>query len=279
MENTPAQRQKSPIQLLKETLSADVVKQRFQDILSDNSGAFIASILSLANTDSGIAQCEPNSVINAAMVAATLKLPINKSLGLAYVVPYDEKQKDGTYVKKAQFQIGYKGLVQLCVNTGLFRRINVIEVYEGQLIKADRFNEIFEFDESAQTGNNVIGIYAYFETVSGYVKKVYWTIDMVEKHGKAFSKSYDSKYGRWQNDTTFWMRKKTVLKNMIDKWAPKSIEIQKAILSDQAVIKNPDLTCSECVEYVDAEDLTNQKQIDSAVKPNDSKLFDETPNK
>lgn len=264
MENTPAQRPLTPAQIFRNNLNNPKVKERFDEILKQKSPSFIASLLALANSNEKLAKCDNTSVINAALIAATLDLPINPNLGFAYIIPY------GT---TAQFQIGYKGFLQLALRSGKLKTINVTEVYEGQLVESDPFKGKYLFRED-RTGDKVIGYYAYIETVNGFEKGEYWSIEKTQAHGKKFSKQFG---GLWTTDPHA-MGKKTVLKMLISKWTELSIDtkMQTAIISDQAVINNAD---NLDVSYVDAEDVTNQKQIDSAVKPNDSKLFDETPNK
>ncbi len=163
---------------------------------------------------------DPMSTIGSCMVAATLNLPIDKNLGYAWVIPYGNK---------AQFQLGYKGYIQLALRTGQYKSINVIEVYEGELIKWNRLTEDLVLMEDQKASNAVIGYAAYFELVNGFRKVVYWTRGEVIRHRDRFSKQAQGKVWREDFDA---MALKTVLKNMLSKWGILSIEMQKAFKDD-----------------------------------------------
>lgn len=224
---------------LRKLLSQDSIKNRFNEIMGERANAFITSILNTVTQTKELQKVEPNSVVMAAAVAATLDLPINKDLGFAWIIPYGGK---------AQFQIGYKGLIQLCLRTGQYDKINVIQVCEGQLKSFDPLTEEVEFDFSTQS-SKVIGYVAYFKLVNGFSKTVYWDIDKIEKHAKKFSKSYKKTSGIWFDEFDA-MAKKTVLKNTLSKWGIMSIDMQTALKTDQAIIK--DLETDE-YEYIDNE--------------------------
>lgn len=141
-------------------------------------------------------KAEPMSVISSAMVAATLDLPVDKNLGYAWIVPYGGK---------AQFQLGYKGYIQLALRTGQYRNINVIEVYEGELQKWDRLTEEIELDFDEKKSDKVIGYTGYFELINGFKKTVYWSKEEIEKHKKKFSKS---DFG-WKMIMTQWLKRRS----------------------------------------------------------------------
>jgi len=227
LKNKLATRQNQGIQkgvTLKALLNTDSVKKRFEEILGKRSQQFVTSILNLYNSDTNLQKCEPMSIISSSMVAASLDLPVDKNLGYAWIIPYGNR---------AQFQLGYKGYIQLALRTGQYKHINVIEVYEGELQKWNRLTEELEIDFDQRKSDKVVGYAAYFELTNGFKKTVYWTKEEVEKHRKQFSKS---DFG-WKND---WdaMAKKTVLKNMLAKWGILSIEMQKAIVDDEREIKD-----------------------------------------
>ena len=258
----------TPVQQLRNYLNNNNVKNRFEEVLKNKSAGFMASILGLANSNANIANCDPNSVVNSALIAATLDLPINPNLGFAYIIPYGNK---------AQFQIGYKGFLQLALRSGKIKNINVTEVYEGELIKADRFKGIYEFDESKKTSEKVIGYYAYIQTTMGLEKGEFWSIEKATEHGKKYSRSFNQSNGLWKNDPHA-MGKKTVLKSLISKWTELSIEpqMQTAVIADQSVINDAD---NLNVEYVDAVDVSDQKAVTEDTKADVSQLFNnETTN-
>lgn len=257
LKNKLATRQNQEIQkgiTLKALLNTESVRKRFEEVLGERSQQFTTSILSLYNSDTNLQKCEPMSIISSAMVAASLDLPVNKSLGYAWIIPYGNK---------AQFQLGYKGYIQLALRTGQYKHINVIEIYEGELQKWDRLTEELIIDYEKRKSDNVVGYAAYFELINGFKKTVYWTKEEVERHRQRFSKS---DFG-WKND---WdaMAKKTVLKNMLSKWGILSIELQKAFIqdneNDEAEQSEPiQLDEENVIDYEEnqlAQDTENQKE-------------------
>jgi recombination protein RecT len=211
---------------LKTLLNQDVLKQRFNEVLGKKAPAFISSIIAVCNDNKLLQKAEPMSVISAAMIAATLDLPINQNLGFAYIVPY---------AGKAQFQMGWKGFVQLAMRTGQYKTINCSIVYEGMLKKVDRIREIYVFDEESKISDKIIGYVSYFKTILGFEKTFYMTTEECEKHGQKYSKSYHS--GNWKTNFDA-MALKTVCKLSLSKWGILSTQIQKALESDQALIED-----------------------------------------
>ena len=182
---------------------------------------------------------------------------------MAYIVPYRNKHKiddNGNPITEGQFQLGYKGLIELCQRSGQFKSIINEPVYEGQLIKKNKFTGEYVFDEDAKTSDTVIDYMAYFKLINGFEKTSYMTKEEILKHATRFSQSYRSKSGIW-NDDFDSMAKKTVLKLLINKYAPKSIEMQQATIFDQAVVKG-DLTNEEDIDNADIEypDNTNSPE-------------------
>lgn len=227
---------------LKTLLGRDEVKNRFQEIMGKKAPGFISSILSLTNGNAQLQKSEPHSILNAAVVAATLDLPINPNLGFAAIVPYKNT---------AQFQLQYKGLVQLAMRSGQYKTINVSEVYEGEIKNVNRFTGDYEFGE--RTSDMVVGYMAYFKLVNGFEKYSYMTVDEIKEHAARYSKTYQRGDGVWK-DNFDAMAKKTVLKLLLSKFGILSIEMQRAQTFDQSSIKS-DLTVTDVddaeIEYVD----------------------------
>ena len=258
----------TPIKQLKTMLSSDSIKSRFKEILGQKAPGFISSILSVANGNTMLQGAEAQSVLNAAVIAATLDLPINPNLGYAAIVPYNDRKK-GTCV--AQFQLQYKGLVELCLRSGQFASLIDEVVYEGQLIRKNKFTGEYIFDEDAKTSDKVIGYMAYFRLVNGFEKTFYMTLKEVEKHAKTYSQTYKNGYGVWKDNFDV-MARKTVLKLLLSKYAPKSIQMQQALTFDQAVIKN-DLTTADTIEeaeitYVDNEQPSAKDKLAEIAEKN-----------
>lgn len=205
------------------------VQKSIEDLLKDKArvASLTTSLITIANSNAMLAKCDPKTVLNAALKAATMNLPIEPSLGIAAIVPY------GT---EAQLQIMWKGYVQLAQRSREYLTISVTEVYDGQLIEEDPLHG-FIFDWKAKKSDTVIGYAAYFKLINGFEKTLYMTKEQVEAHAKRFSKTYKSGKGIWTEDFDA-MARKTVVKRLLDQWGPKSIELQEAILSDQSVIKD-----------------------------------------
>jgi recombination protein RecT len=204
--------------------NSESVQRKFEKLLGQKSAGFISSVLQTVNNNSLLAKADPATILNAAATAASLDLPINQSLGRAWIVPFKGQ---------AQFQIGYKGFVELAQRTGQYRSINAIEIYENQYQGFNALTEEIDADFSVEGKGNVVGYAAYFELLNGFKKTVFWSKDKVEQHAKRFSKSFGN--GPWQTDFDA-MAKKTVLKHTLSNWGILSIEMQTAQLADQAVI-------------------------------------------
>ena len=216
---------KRPIDQLKNVLGADSVKEQFQNALKENSGAFVASVIDLYSSDNYLQKCDPGKVVAEALKAATLKLPINKSLGFAYIVPYKDKG-----VQAPQFQIGYRGYIQLAMRTGQYRYLNADVVYEGEYRGKDKLTGTVDMS-GEKTSDNVVGYFAYMELVNGFSKSVYWTLEEVTAHAKKFSKSYNSSSSAWKTNFDA-MAIKTVVRNLLSKYGIMSIDMTTALTSD-----------------------------------------------
>ena len=246
----------SKVPQLKSMLSNESVKLRFKEILGQKAPGFISSILSVTNSNTLLQKADPQSIMNAAVIAATLDLPINGSLGFAYIVPYKDQ---------AQFQIGYKGLVQLAMRSGQYKTINVAEVYEGEIKSENRFTGEYEFGD--KTSDKVVGYMAYFRLTNGFEKYMYMTREEAERHGKKYSQTFKRGIGLWATDFDA-MAKKTVLKMLLSKFGILSIEMQRGIQFDQSIVHGDINNIEEATaEYVDNEPA----QIEPA-KPSEEEM-------
>ena len=215
-----------------ELMRSPGVMAKIQDVLGSEKVAagFISSVISIANGNKELRKADPMTVVGAAMVAATLQLPVVPTIGLAYIVPYKGQ---------AQFQIGYKGLIELAERSGQFKNIIDEVVYEGQLVKRNKFTGEYIFDEDAKTSDKVIGYMARFDLINGFSKTIYWSKAEIEAHALRFSQAYKNGWScPWKSDFDA-MARKTVLKALFSKYAPKSIQMQSAIALDQATVKTP----------------------------------------
>ena len=222
------------------------VQSKFEELLGKRASGFITSVLQAVASNDLLQKADPTTVFSAAATAATLDLPINNNLGFAYIIPYNTKQKDGTYKVVAQFQMGYKGFIQLAQRSGQFKTISATPIYEGQLIEQNPLTG-FVFDFTVTNSNKVIGYAAYFELLNGFQKTLYMTTTELKAHGTRFSKSFKSGYGLWKDDFDS-MSIKTVIKLLLSKYAPLSIDMKRAVMSDQSVINDVE---TEDVTYID----------------------------
>lgn len=211
---------------LKGFFSQDSVKAKFSELLGKKSTGFITSVMQVVSNNNLLAKADMNSIYQAAAMAATLDLIINNNLGHAWIVPYGNK---------AQFQIGWKGFVQLAQRTGQYKRINVVPVYSNQFESWNELTEDLNAAFSIKGEGSIIGYAAYFSLLNGFEKTNFWFRERAEAHGKRFSKSFSS--GPWVSDFDA-MAMKTVLKSTLSKWGPLSIELQQALNSDGAVIED-----------------------------------------
>ena len=199
--------------------------------------SFMSSVISVANGNPQLRNAEPMSIIGAAMVAATMQLQVIPTLGQCYIIPYG---------KKAQFQVGYLGLLQLCQRSGQFKKILAAPVHEGEYVSGDEFDEEYVFDKKQKKSDKVIGYMAKFELLNGFTKVAYWDIEKVKAHATKFSQAFRAGFNSpWKSDFDA-MAQKTVLKSIL-KFAPKSIEMQNAVTFDQSVIN----TNTSDVQYLD----------------------------
>ena len=224
----------------KALFNKDEVKQKFQELLGKRASSFMTSVLQIVASNALLAKADPSSIYHAAAVAATLDLPLNNNLGFAYIVPYNQKQPDGSYKQVAQFQMGYKGFIQLAQRSGQFKTISVAPIYEGQLIEEDPLTG-FVFDFKQKKSDKIIGFASYFRLLNGFEKALYATSEDLKKHGLKYSQTFRKGYGLWKDDFDA-MAAKTVLKALLSKYAPLSIEMQRAVVVDQAIINDTEAT-------------------------------------
>lgn len=247
-------------QLTTKTLfDRDDVKQKFKEMLGKRATSFMTSVLQITTQNALLSKADPVSVYQAAAVAATLDLPLNQNLGFAYLIPYKAKQADGSFKDVAQFQIGYKGFIQLAQRSGQFKTISASPIYEGQLIEQNPLTG-FVFDFNQKKSDNIIGYAAHFSLLNGFEKTLFMTADDLKKHGAKFSQTFKKGYGLWKDDFDS-MAQKTVIKLLLSKFAPLSVDMQRAVITDQAIVNDAD---TEDVTYVDndIEVLTSQEVSD-----------------
>jgi recombination protein RecT len=243
MANEVAKQQKVTIQSL---VHNEEFVSKAQDILQDGTPQFMASVLTLANSNKLLGECDPIKLYNCCLMAAALKLPFNQNLGQAYIVPFKGEP---------QLQIGWKGFIQLAQRSGQFKRINCSDVREGEIVKRDRLTGEIEFDwldDAEREKKPVIGYVAYFELLNGYQQTLYMSKAEVEAHAKKYSQTYKQGFGVWK-DNFDAMARKTLIKRILNQFAPLSVDMAKAMEYDQADANGRYPDNADRVEIVDAE--------------------------
>lgn len=219
-----------------------------QQVLGAKKQEFVNNVTALVANDAALQECEPLSIMYSAIKATALDLPLDKNLGFAYVIPYDNKKKGA---KEAQFQMGYKGFVQLAIRSGQFKTINVTEVRKGEIIDTDLLTGEVKLQRLPNRETlSVVGYIAYFRLTNGFEKTLFMSVDDMNLHAMQYSQTFKSsnKYvkenSKWTTDFDA-MAKKTVLKLLLNRYAPLSVEMRNAITADQAIISE------KGEEYVD----------------------------
>ena len=220
-------------------LADDAVKANVEKIVgTKDAQRFISSLVSSVQTNPALAECTNKSLLNAALLGQSLDLPQSPQLGMFYMIPYDNKK---TGVKEAQFQISYKGLIQLAIRSGQYKKLHVTDIRENELKSYNSITDEYSFtpetDMAKRLSLKVIGYYAYFELVNGYKKDIYWSREQMEEHAKRYSVSYRKGWDSiWKSDFDK-MAFKTLIKQLLSKYGVMSVEMSKAVVNDQAVLE------------------------------------------
>lgn len=249
-------------------LTQDAVKDQIAKVVGGKDGQrFITAIISAVNTNSQLQQCTNPSILSAALLGESLKLSPSATLGHYYMVPYKDKEKGMV----AQFQLGYKGYIQLAIRSGMYKKLNVLAIKEGELVRFDPLNEEIEVnliqDEEARENAPTVGYYAMFEYTNGFRKAIYWSKTKMEKHALRYSQGYRSDKKN-KTEYTFWskdfdgMAYKTMLRQLISKWGIMSIDMQTAMEKDQAVISE-----DGSANYVEMTEETSAVEVAPAPEP------------
>jgi recombination protein RecT len=220
MADTTNNQKMTSLQLFKKTVNSESVQSQFANALGEYKGLFTASLVDLY-TNTSLNNCSPNEVICEALKAAVLRLPLSKSLGLAWVVP-----RKG----KPVFQIGYVGYIQLAIRSGQYETINADVVYKGEYQGKDKLSGIHYLNGEKES-DDIVGYFAYLKLKNGFYKSLFSTKEEITEHAKKFSPSFFSKNSVWKSDFDA-MAKKTLITALLKKWGLLSIDIQTAFESD-----------------------------------------------
>lgn len=254
-------------------LSQTAVRDQINKIIGGQNGTrFITSIVSAVNANEQLQQCTNQSILSAALLGESLNLSPSPMLGYYYMVPFNDRNKG----KVAQFQIGYKGLIQLAIRSGQYKKINVMSIKKGELEYFDPLNEEIKVklmvdNWDAREKAETIGYYAMFELVNGFKKAIYWSKEQMEAHALQYSQGYRAKKGYtfWEKDFDA-MAHKTLLRQILSKWGIMSTELQTAVEADEAVIEE-----DGSKTYVDNEEIIDVPETKPA--PAAAPAKEETP--
>jgi recombination protein RecT len=241
-------------------LTQDAVKDQINKVVGGKDGQqFITSIVSAVQANPQLQECTNTSILSSALLGQSLKLSPSPQLGHYYMMPFKNNKNNTT---EAQFVMGYKGMIQLAIRSGYYKRLNVLAIKEGELVRYNPLDEDIEVnlieDEEQREAAPTIGYYAMFEYTNGFKKAIYWSKKRMEAHALRYSAGYKAKKGYtfWEKDFDA-MAYKTMLRQLISKWGIMSIDMQQAYESDQAVIRE-----DGSKDYVDIVEAPNSPQID-----------------
>lgn len=261
-------------------LSNDRVREQIVNVVGEkNATRFISSVVSAVQTNKALQACTNQSIFSAALLGESLQLTPSPQLGQYYMVPYENTK---LRINEAQFQIGYKGYIQLAIRSGQYRKIVVSDVRQGEVGFYNPITEEFGMDPVLDMKKRqalpVIGYYGMFELTNGFRKELYWPREQMEEHAKTYSKGYASDL-RKHTSYTFWtknfdaMAKKTLIRQLISKWGIMSVEMQKAYEADMGVLDE-----DGTVRYVDNEpDIVADVEAEIAENSNKEEFVIEEP--
>ena len=249
-------------------LTQDAVKDQINKVVGGKDGQlFVTSIISAVQVNPQLQECTNTSILSSALLGQSLKLSPSPQLGHYYMMPFKNNKNNTT---EAQFVLGYKGMIQLAIRSGQYKKLNVLEIKQGELINFDPLEEEIEVnlieDEEQREKAPTIGYYAMFEYMNGFRKAIFWTKSKMEAHASRYSAGYKAKKGYtfWEKDFDA-MAKKTMLRQLISRWGVMSIDMQKAYEADQAVIREDGTK-----DYVDIVEAPNSPKIEK-VEETDTK--------
>lgn len=275
--------QQRPQQFTLQSFNGTITNPKWQEyltqVLGEKKSSFVNNITALVANSKMLQECAPATLIYAGIKATALDLPLDANLGYAYVIPYKNNR---TGVTEAQFQMGYKGFIQLAQRSGQFKLLNAVEIREGELKNANLLTGELEFEMVADREDKpIIGYAAFFRLANGFEKTIYWSKEKMERHAQRYSQTYGSKYestrnsSKWATDFDA-MAQKTIIKALLSKYAPLSVDMRTAVESDQAVIDNNALrypdneatidgVADDAIDIEDVADLSTEEGINEAL--------------
>ena len=265
MANEVKTRQMTGLQKFNAMLENPRTQEYLTNVLQEKKQTFVSNMVALVSSNKALSECDPSTIMFSCLKATALSLPLDPALGMAWVLPYRDNKNNSTV---ATFQLGAKAYIQLALRTAQYRKINVRDVREGEIVGEDFVSGDMQFKKLDKDRDSapIIGFVAMFELVNGFSKQLYMSVDELNKHGKRYSQTYRKGYGLWADETMkYAMMEKTILKRLLSKYGVLSVEMQQAIKSDFGVLGEND-----SVRYIDNEEnainldatMVNQEEIE-----------------
>ena len=249
MANEVTNKPKTGLQKFNAMLENTRTQEYLTNVLGEKKQTFVSNMVALVSSNKALSECDPSTIMFSCLKATALSLPLDPSLGLAWVLPYKDNKNNTTV---ATFQLGAKAYIQLALRTAQYRKINVRDVREGEIVGEDFVSGEMQFKklEKDRSKAKVVGYVAMFELINGFSKQLYMSVDELDAHAKRFSQTYRKGYGLWSDkEMRPAMMEKTILKRLLSKYGVLSVEMEQAIKSDSAVLGEND-----AVRYIDNEE-------------------------
>jgi recombination protein RecT len=272
MANEVVKKPQTGLQKFNAMLENTRTQEYLTNVLGEKKQTFVSNMVALVSSNKALSECDPSTIMFSCLKATALGLAIDPSLGLAWVLPYRDNKNNTTV---ATFQLGAKAYTQLALRTAQYKKINVRDVREGEIVGEDFVSGEMQFKklEKDREKAPIVGYVAMFELINGFSKQLYMSIEEIDAHAKRFSQTYRKGYGLWADkDMRPKMAEKTVLKLLLSKWGVLSVEMEQAIKSDSAVLGE-----NNSVRYVDNEEdaINLEKAAETAAKFADFDATDE----
>lgn len=249
MANEVTKKPKTGLQKFNAMLENTRTQEYLTNVLGEKKQTFVSNMVALVSSNKALSECDPSTIMFSCLKATALSLPLDPSLGLAWVLPYKDNKNNTTV---ATFQLGAKAYIQLALRTAQYRKINVRDVREGEIVGEDFVSGEMQFKKLEKERSNapIIGYVAMFELINGFSKQLYMSVEELDAHAKRFSQTYRKGYGLWSDkEMRPAMMEKTILKRLLSKYGVLSVEMEQAIKSDSAVLGEND-----AVRYIDNEE-------------------------
>ena len=249
MANEVAKKPQTGLQKFNAMLENTRTQEYLTNVLGEKKHTFVSNMVALVSSNKALSECDPSTIMFSCLKATALSLPLDPSLGLAWVLPYKDNKNNTTV---ATFQLGAKAYIQLALRTAQYRKINVRDVREGEIVGEDFVSGEMQFKKLEKDRSNapIIGYVAMFELINGFSKQLYMSVEELDAHAKRFSQTYRKGYGLWSDkEMRPAMMEKTILKRLLSKYGVLSVEMEQAIKSDSAVLGEND-----AVRYIDNEE-------------------------